>query len=77
MSFFYIWFKNIQLVSDLYYYTISNSLINTAIQQNTATLKRLAPHQAEAIPVTNAKPPEICDWVEFKIAGKAITAKVT
>ena len=53
------------------------SLINTVTQQNTATLNRLAPNQADIIPIINARPPEIIDCVEYKIAGKAITANVT
>ena len=50
---------------------------NTAIQLNTETWKRLFPHQDKTKAIHKAAAPETGDWVDSKIAGKVITAKVT
>lgn len=47
------------------------------MQQSIATLKRFAPYQAAVRPAIKLIIPDIFEDVEFIIAGKVITAKVT
>lgn len=56
---------------------IKNSVTNTKTQQSIATLKRFAPNQAAVRPAIKLIIPDIFEDVEFIIAGKVITAKVT
>ena len=55
----------------------NNSLINTMMQQESDTLKRLAPIHATMTPTIKANAPDMGLWVASKIAGKVITANVT